>query len=86
MAGIGIGNSDLVQKVRFPNLCVVKSGELGQRFVMRWLTLLLVLLWSPAPAEVFLFKAPSGPSSRELIIYSSLDERLASPLIAAFQA
>ena len=39
-----------------------------------------------ACAEVFLFAAPSVPQTAELRIYSSLDEPLAAPLIAAFQA
>ncbi|MDO9525317.1 MAG: ABC transporter substrate-binding protein [Gemmobacter sp.] len=39
----------------------------------------------PAAGEVFLFAPPSGNARAELRIYSSLDERLAAPLIAAFQ-
>jgi iron(III) transport system substrate-binding protein len=40
----------------------------------------------PAGAEVFRFPAPSGAQGQEVVIYSSLDERLAQPLIAGFQA
>lgn len=39
----------------------------------------------PALAEVFLFDAPSGQTGQELTVYSTLDESLAAPLIAAFQ-
>jgi iron(III) transport system substrate-binding protein len=39
----------------------------------------------PALGEVFTFAAPSGTASRELTIYSTLDEGLAAPMIAAFQ-
>ncbi|MEY4873279.1 MAG: hypothetical protein RLZZ563_2609 [Pseudomonadota bacterium] len=48
------------------------------------LALLLCTPW-PALAEVFRFPAPSGATGAEMTIYSTLDERLASPLIAAFQ-
>ena len=41
---------------------------------------------SPAGAEVFTFPALSGGDGPEVVIYSSLDERLAQPLIAGFQA
>lgn len=50
------------------------------RFVL--LSLLAAL---PARGEVFEFAAPSGGSGRELTVYSTLDEGLAAPLIAAFQ-
>lgn len=46
----------------------------------------LIWLATPAMAEVFLFDAPSGQAGRELTIYSTLDEGLAAPMIAAFQA
>lgn len=39
----------------------------------------------PALGEVFLFDAPSGRAEQELTIYSTLDESLAAPMIAAFQ-
>lgn len=52
------------------------------------LALLLAALSAggPALAEVFAFPAPSGATGDEVVIYSSLDERLAQPLIAGFQA
>ncbi len=40
----------------------------------------------PAGAEVFTFPALLGGDEPEVVIYSSLDERLAEPLIAGFQA
>lgn len=40
----------------------------------------------PASAEVTLYPAPSGGGQAELVIYSTLDTRLASPLITAFQS
>ncbi|MBL4928201.1 ABC transporter substrate-binding protein [Tabrizicola sp. KVB23] len=40
----------------------------------------------PCRAEVFSFAAFSGATGQEVVIYSSLDERLAQPLIAGFQA
>jgi iron(III) transport system substrate-binding protein len=39
----------------------------------------------PATAEVFIFEAPQGPATDELVIYSTLDQRLAAPLITTFQ-
>lgn len=53
-----------------------------------WLSLLclLAVLAGPLRAEVFLFEAPSGTAARELVIYSSLDARLARPMIEGFQA
>ncbi len=39
----------------------------------------------PASAETFRFPAPSGASGDTLVIYSSLDEHLAAPLIEGFQ-
>ncbi len=47
--------------------------------------LLLAILAGQAPAEVTLYPAPQG-GTRELVIYSTLDNRLATPLIAAFQS
>ena len=49
------------------------------------LPLWLVAAPAPAPAGEILFPAPSGQAPREMVIYSSLDERLAAPLVAAFQ-
>lgn len=49
------------------------------------LTAVLLALAPPAGAEVFTFPAPSGAAGDELVIYSSLDERLALPLIEGFQ-
>lgn len=54
--------------------------------MIRLILALLLLLPAPARAEVFRFPAPSGNSGAEMTIYSTLDERLAAPLIAAFQA
>lgn len=51
-------------------------------------TLLLSLLCSASPvfAQQTLFPALSGnPEARELLVYSSLDEPVAKPMIAAFQ-
>lgn len=50
------------------------------------LALALMLTCLPLRAEVFTFPAPSGVTGDEVVIYSSLDERLAHPLIAGFQA
>jgi len=50
------------------------------------LALISALLAGGARAEMFVFPAPSGTASREILVYSSLDERLAAPLIAGFQA
>jgi iron(III) transport system substrate-binding protein len=47
---------------------------------------LLLLLPAALRAEVYLFDAPSGAGTDELVIYSTLDQRLAEPLIAGFQA
>ena len=44
--------------------------------------LALAFAW-PARGEVFLFDAPSGQPTRELTIYSTLDEGLAAPMIEA---
>ncbi|HSF65622.1 MAG TPA: ABC transporter substrate-binding protein, partial [Paracoccaceae bacterium] len=52
---------------------------------MRALILVLCLLAGPLGAEVFRFEAPQE-STRELVIYSSLDARLARPMIEGFQA
>lgn len=55
---------------------------------MRGLSVLVLFLVAalPARAEVFGFPAPSGVTGPELTIYSTLDEGLAAPLIAAFQS
>ena len=47
---------------------------------------LLALLARPALGEVVTHAAPDGSAGRQLVIYSTLDNRLAAPLIAAFQA
>ena len=47
--------------------------------------LLLLLIATPAVAEVYLFPAPQ-PEGRELLIYSTLDQRLAAAMIEGFQA
>ncbi|WP_196216768.1 ABC transporter substrate-binding protein [Paracoccus shanxieyensis] len=46
---------------------------------------LAALFFSQAAAQPTIFPAPRG-DGRELVIYSSLDDHLAQPLIAAFQA
>lgn len=56
---------------------------------MFWRFALFVLfaaIAGPAPAEVVRHAAPDGSDGRELVIYSTLDNRLATPLISAFQA
>lgn len=55
---------------------------------MRGLSVLVLCLFAALPArgEVFGFPALSGAGARELTIYSTLDEGLAAPLIAAFQS
>lgn len=50
------------------------------------LGLSLSLLGGRAGAEVVTYPAPSGAAEQDLLIYSTLDNRLAAPLIAAFQA
>lgn len=40
----------------------------------------------PLAAQEVVFPAPGGAEARELVIYSSLDARLAEPLVAGFQA
>jgi iron(III) transport system substrate-binding protein len=47
-------------------------------------TLALLLLATPATAEPLVFPAP-GEARESVTIYSTLDERLAIPLVAAFQ-
>ena len=47
---------------------------------------LLALLARPALGEVVTHAAPDGSAGRPLVIYSTLDNRLATPMIAAFQA
>ncbi len=52
-----------------------------------WLFILSLLVpCLPAQADVTLFPAPSGQDARQMVVYSTLDTRLASPLISAFQA
>ena len=54
--------------------------------MLRFLPLLL-LLTTPALAEVRLYPAPSGEAgARTVTVYSSLDGPLAEPMIRAFQA
>ena len=50
------------------------------------LALLARLALTPALGEVVTHAAPDGSAGRQLVIYSTLDNRLATPLIAAFQA
>lgn len=49
------------------------------------LCLTLAALPAAVRAESALYPAPSGDAGPELVIYSTLDTRLAAPLIAAFQ-
>lgn len=56
------------------------------RRLLATLAVCLALPPQPLAAEVFLFPAPSGAGAQELLIYSTLDERLATPLVTAFQA
>ncbi len=55
---------------------------------MRWFLSALVWLGfaTGAAADVFAYPAPDGTRVDELVIYSTLDEPLAAPLIAGFQA
>ncbi|SEO24934.1 iron(III) transport system substrate-binding protein [Gemmobacter aquatilis] len=56
---------------------------------MRKISCLILLCTTfawPAPAEVVAYPAPSGTASAELVIYSTLDTRMAAPLILAFQS
>jgi iron(III) transport system substrate-binding protein len=51
------------------------------------MTIILFLAMQAAPSrgEVVIFAAPDQTTQAELVIYSTLDNRLAKPLIAAFQ-
>jgi iron(III) transport system substrate-binding protein len=62
-------------------------GALGQDLRMGLVRIVLFLMLAALPArgEVFEFAAPAG-EGRVLTIYSTLDEALAAPMIAAFQA
>ncbi|MDT1063075.1 ABC transporter substrate-binding protein [Paracoccus sp. CPCC 101403] len=46
----------------------------------------LALSVATSGAQTVLFPAPSGTSAREIVVYSSLDNDLAAPLLQAFQA
>lgn len=48
--------------------------------------LLTALMTGPGLAEVVTYGAPQGNGDKQLVIYSTLDSRLAAPLITAFQA
>ncbi|MGQ0564107.1 MAG: ABC transporter substrate-binding protein [Gemmobacter sp.] len=48
--------------------------------------LALAMLASGAGADVFVYPAPDGTAAHELVVYSTLDEPLAAPLIHGFQA
>ncbi|MFT4149533.1 MAG: ABC transporter substrate-binding protein [Paracoccaceae bacterium] len=54
------------------------------------LTLALILCAiapaAPVSAAVFTYPAPSGATGDQVVIYSSLDEHIAAPLISGFQA
>ncbi len=82
LAGV-IGSDDTRQGGRAaPNARVVNRARLCHPFPMRALILALCLA-GPALAEVTHF--PAEGAARELVVYSSLDARLAAPLIAGFQ-
>lgn len=49
------------------------------------LSIAFVLITLPAWAEVFTFAAQNPPATAELVVYSTLDQRLAAPLINEFQ-
>ena len=49
------------------------------------LALLARLALTPALGEVVTHAAPDGSAGRQLVIYSTLDNHLAAPLISAFQ-
>jgi iron(III) transport system substrate-binding protein len=49
------------------------------------LVFFVVVLASPAPGEVMTYAPAGGEPQEELVIYSTLDNRLADPLIFAFQ-
>jgi iron(III) transport system substrate-binding protein len=68
---------------------VVNHPFLRQGDEMRiWLGMILfsMALAGPGCAEVVGYDAPAGKKQAELVIYSTLDNRLAAPLIQAFQA
>lgn len=46
----------------------------------------LVLTCCPAVAQVTVFAAPSGQAGTELVVYSSLDDDLAAPILTEFQS
>ena len=50
------------------------------------LALICAVLAGPAGAEVVTYPPLSGQDGATLVIYSTLDNRLAAPLISAFQA
>lgn len=54
--------------------------------VFRGLSFALSLIPLPSLAEVFIFDAKITPATSELIVYSTLDQRLAAPLIDQFQS
>jgi iron(III) transport system substrate-binding protein len=49
------------------------------------LVILGVVIAGPAIGEVMTYAPPGGKAQEELVIYSTLDNRLAAPLISAFQ-
>jgi iron(III) transport system substrate-binding protein len=53
--------------------------------MIRCFALLFALVVGPAGAEVVTYPPVSGDARATLVIYSTLDNRLAAPLIAAFQ-
>jgi iron(III) transport system substrate-binding protein len=65
---------------------VVNGGGIGQGEGMRMFGLILMALWPlAARGEAVLF-APREGQTGQVVIYSTLDTGLATPLIAAFQA
>lgn len=68
---------------------VVNSPVMAQDHAMRVLcgwTLAIAMLASPPSAEVFMFAARTAPETGRLVVYSTLDQRIAAPLIDQFQA
>lgn len=69
---------------------VVNRAVMGQVLQMRYMAILFLCLWSLPGllrAEGTVFPAPGAGdnTARQMVVYSSLDEPLARPLILAFQ-
>lgn len=55
------------------------------RALLGWI-IAIASLASPLSAEVFLFAAKTAPETGTLVVYSTLDQRIAAPLIDQFQS